>query len=111
MHRPHHHARQSPGEWSPPPGVLPAWNWHPAEATGLSPRFDRVPWWALVWFHLPFVDRYAHAWMWRHGGWDVWLSGYESPGEAGVPAPRLPGGPAPEVGAALPTPSRRLAPT
>jgi hypothetical protein len=46
-----------------------AWNWLPPE--GAAPRLDLVPWWARVWYYLPFVDRYAHAWMWRHGGWEV----------------------------------------
>ena len=50
-------------------GVLPAWNWLPSE--GVAPRLDLVPWWAWVWYHLPFIDRYAHAWMWRHGAWEV----------------------------------------
>jgi hypothetical protein len=30
-----------------------------------------MPRWVRVWFHLPFIDRYAYAWMWHHGGWDV----------------------------------------
>ena len=34
----------SPGGWTAPPGVLPAWR---------------------------LIDRYAHAWMWSHGGWEV----------------------------------------
>ena len=59
----------SPGGWTPPPGVLPAWNWLPSE--GAAPRLDLVPWWARVWYHLPFIDRYAHAWMWRHGAWEA----------------------------------------
>jgi hypothetical protein len=59
----------SPGGWTPPPGVLPAWNWLPSE--GAAPRLDLVPWWARVWYHLPFIDRYAHAWMWRNGAWEV----------------------------------------
>ena len=59
----------SPGGWIPPPGVLPAWNWLPSE--GAAPRLDLVPWWAWIWYHLPFIDRYAHAWMWRHGAWQV----------------------------------------
>jgi hypothetical protein len=59
----------SPGGWTPPPGVLPAWNWLPSE--GAAPRLDLVPWWARVWYHLPFIDRYAHTWMWRHGAWEV----------------------------------------
>jgi hypothetical protein len=59
----------SPGGWRPPPGVLPAWNWLPPE--GANPRLDLVPWWVRAWYQLPFIDRYAHAWMWRHGAWEV----------------------------------------
>jgi hypothetical protein len=59
----------SPGGWTPPPGVLPAWNWLPSE--GAAPRLDLMPWWARVWYHLPLIDRYAHAWMWRHGAWEI----------------------------------------
>jgi hypothetical protein len=59
----------SPGGWTPPPGVLPAWNWLPPE--GASPRLDLVPLWVRAWYQLPLIDRYAHAWMWRHGAWKV----------------------------------------
>jgi hypothetical protein len=59
----------SPGGWRPPAGVLPAWNWSPP--CGLTPRLDRVPLWARLWYGAPLVDRYAHAWLWQHGGWDV----------------------------------------
>jgi hypothetical protein len=59
----------SPGGWSAPAGVLPAWNWTPPP--GVEPRFDRAPLWARVWYGTPLVDRYAHAWLWYHGGWDV----------------------------------------
>lgn len=59
----------SPGGWQPPPGRLPAWNWAPPD--GLRPRLDRVPRWVQTWYAMPFIDRYAYAWMWRHGGWDV----------------------------------------
>jgi len=62
-------ARPSPGGWRPPAGSLPGWQWSPPD--GLRPRFDRVPVWVRVWYKTPFVDRYAYAWMWRHGGWDV----------------------------------------
>jgi hypothetical protein len=51
------------------PGVLPAWNWVPIE--GAKPRLDVVPWWVRVWYELPLIDRYAHAWMWSHGGSEV----------------------------------------
>ena len=59
----------SPGGWSPPPGKLPAWNWLPPG--GASPRLDLVPLWVRAWYQLPFIDRYAHAWMWRHGAWEI----------------------------------------
>lgn len=59
----------SPGGWQPPSGCLPAWNWAPPD--GMRPRLDRVPSWVQTWYKTPFVDRYARAWMWRHGGWDV----------------------------------------
>ncbi len=59
----------SPGGWSVPPGVHPAWNWTPPP--GITARLDRVPWWLRLCYYTPFVDRYACAWMWRCGGWDV----------------------------------------
>jgi hypothetical protein len=59
----------SPGGWSVPAGVRPAWNWSPPP--GIEPRLDRVPLWARLWYGTPLVDRYAHAWLWYHGGWDV----------------------------------------
>jgi hypothetical protein len=75
-HRPAHPASSwdtdatpSPGGWQPPRDRLPGWNWAPPG--GLRPRFDRLPPWVRLWYRTPFVDRYAHAWMWRHGGWDV----------------------------------------
>jgi hypothetical protein len=42
-----------------------------APPRGASPRLDLAPWWVRVWYQLPFIDRYAHAWMWRHGAWEV----------------------------------------
>jgi hypothetical protein len=30
-----------------------------------------VPWLVRVWYELPLLDRYAHARMWTHGGWEV----------------------------------------
>ncbi|MGH3302115.1 MAG: hypothetical protein ACRDOK_10620 [Streptosporangiaceae bacterium] len=59
----------SPGGWDPPAGVRPAWNWTPP--SGITPRLDRVPLWARLWYSTPLMDRYAHAWLWHHGGWDV----------------------------------------
>ena len=65
----------SPAGWRPPDGVLPAWSWTPPD--GLTPRFDRVPAWVRFWYRTPMVDRYAHVWMWKHGGWDVLPPGPE----------------------------------
>ncbi|SRR6266542_509150 len=59
----------SPGGWAPPPGVRPGWNWVPPG--GAVPRVDLMPRWVRLWYHTPFIDRFAHAWMWRHGGWEV----------------------------------------
>jgi hypothetical protein len=59
----------SPAGWTVPAGVLPAWSWVPEP--GIVPRLDRVPWWVRLWYGTPLADRYAHAWMWHHGGWDV----------------------------------------
>jgi hypothetical protein len=59
----------SPGGWTAPPGARPAWNWTPPP--GISPRLDRVPVWARLWYSTALLDRYAHAWLWYHGGWDV----------------------------------------
>jgi hypothetical protein len=59
----------SPGGWTPPRGTLPAWNWVPPE--GAMPRLDVVPRWVRVWYAIPLIDRYAHVWMWAHGGWEV----------------------------------------
>jgi hypothetical protein len=59
----------SPAGWQAPDGVLPAWSWAPPD--GLQPRLDRVPAWVRLWYHTPLADRYAYAWMWEHGGWDV----------------------------------------
>jgi hypothetical protein len=42
-----------------------------APASGASPRLDLVPLWVRAWYQLPFTDRYAHAWMWRHRAWEV----------------------------------------
>jgi hypothetical protein len=59
----------SPGGWAAPSGTLPAWNWLPPD--GARPRLDRVPGWVCLWYQIPFADRYAHVWMWAHGGFDV----------------------------------------
>ena len=62
-------AERSPAGWPVPGGVLPGWNWVPP--SGIRERLDRVPAWVRLWYRTPFADRYAYAWMWRHGGWDV----------------------------------------
>jgi hypothetical protein len=62
-------AAPSPAGWTAPPGVRPAWNWTPPD--GIVPRLDRVPLRVRLWYRMPFADRYAHSWMWWHGGWDV----------------------------------------
>ena len=67
----------SPGGWVAPANVRPAWNWTPPPA--ITPRLDRVPLWVRLWYGTPFADRSAHAWMWRHGGWDVVPPGAWSP--------------------------------
>lgn len=59
----------SPGGWRAPADVRPAWKWSPPP--GIEPRLDRVPRWVRLFYGTPLVDRYAHAWLWYHGGWDV----------------------------------------
>jgi hypothetical protein len=85
----------SPGGWTPPAGVRPMWNWTPP--SGGTPRLDLAPAWVRVWYRTPFLDRYAHSWMWRHGMWEV--SPPDKPstsdgGESGVREPRRPRPPA-----------------
>jgi hypothetical protein len=65
----------SPGGWRPPDNVLPAWSWVPP--AGITARLDRVPAWVRFWYATPLLDRYAHAWMWEHGGYDVLPPGPE----------------------------------
>jgi hypothetical protein len=59
----------SPGGWNPPSGVRPGWNWVPPG--GAVPRVDLMPRWVRLWYHTPFIDRFAHTWIWRRGGWEV----------------------------------------
>jgi hypothetical protein len=59
----------SPGGWSAPKGSLSAWNWLPP--SGAAPRVDLMPTWVRAWYRTPLIDRYAYAWMWRRGGWEV----------------------------------------
>lgn len=62
-------AEPSPAGWRTPDDVLPAWSWAPPG--GIQARLDRVPLWVRLWYATPLVDRYAHVWMWEHGGYDV----------------------------------------
>lgn len=82
----------TPGGWVPPAAVRPAWDWAPPP--GIQARADRMPRWVRVWFHLPFVDRYAYSWMWHHGGWDVVPPDEPDAGvrEPGATKPQLPVG-------------------
>ncbi|GAA2002135.1 hypothetical protein GCM10009818_11370 [Nakamurella flavida] len=85
-------AARSPAGWVAPPGVLPGWNWQPP-GHGLVTHLQGMPWWARVWRMTPFVDRYARAWMWRHGHLGIipTLAWPDEPGgSAGDRAPRLP---------------------
>ena len=59
----------SPGGWTVPLGLRPGWNWVPS--SGAVPRADLMPPWVRIWYRTPFVDRFAHTWMWSHGGWEV----------------------------------------
>src|SRR6266511_6462694 len=65
----------SPGGWTPPPGVKPGWEWVPPG--GASPRLEAMPAWVKLWYRTPFLDRWAYAWMWEHGGW--WVDPPNSP--------------------------------
>jgi hypothetical protein len=69
----------SPGGWAPPSGVRPGWNWVPPG--GAVPRVDLMPRWVRLWYRTPFIDRFAHAWMWKRGGWEV----LPPPGSSGRP--------------------------
>lgn len=79
----------SPGAWEPPSGTRPAWNWIPPDH-GLRPRLDRIPRWVRAWYRVPFLDRFAHAWMWDHGGWDIVPHPQPGPMESGVREPQVP---------------------
>ena len=79
----------SPGVWHPPEGTRPAWNWIPPDH-GLTPRLDRVPRWVRIWFRTPFFDRFAYAWMWDHGGWDIVPHIDPGPEESGDREPLVP---------------------
>lgn len=67
----------SPGHWVAPTGQRPGWDWLPEH--GASPNLRAMPRWVRVWFRTPFIDRYAHEWMWWHGGWAVLVPGDPPP--------------------------------
>jgi len=75
------------------------------------PRLDPVPWWVRAWYKTPLIDRYAHAWMWGHGGWEVHPPFAPPPGDQpGVREPRRPVLPGMQPGAAraMPTEEQEL---
>src|SRR4051812_35057608 len=80
----------SPSSWMPPAGVRPAWNWTPPY--GLTARLDQVPLWVRIWFRTPFVDRFAHSWMWYHGGWEILPPPESGQENSGGRSPLLPPG-------------------
>jgi hypothetical protein len=70
------------------------------------PRPDRAPRWVRWWYWTPLIDRYAYAWMWWHGAWDVVPPGAGVPGGGGAAGVREPGRPAgPSGTGAVPVPA------
>ncbi len=84
----------TPGGFVAPPGVLPGWDWAP-EGYGLAPRLDRVPRRVRVWYGAPWVDRWAAAWMWHHGGWELVPPPGDGDGPRGPAGDRAPPPPGP----------------
>jgi len=80
---------RSPGRWVAPPGQRPGWDWLPEH--GALPDLRGMPRRVRIWFRTPFLDRYAHEWMWWHGGWSVLVPADPPPPPAGVREPRRPG--------------------
>ncbi len=79
----------SPGHWVAPAAQRPGWDWLPEN--GALPNLRALPRWVRIWFRTPFIDRYAHAWMWWHGGWAVLVPGdTPPPPDGGVREPRRP---------------------
>ena len=80
----------SPGDWVVPAGQRPGWSWLPEQ--GALPNLRAMPRWVRVWYRTPFIDRYAYAWMWWHGGWAVPVDSEapEPPPDGGVREPRRP---------------------
>jgi hypothetical protein len=79
---------RSPGGWLVPPGRRPGWDWLPEDG-GLA-MLRGLPWWARIWYRTPFIDRYAYAWMWWHGGWAVTPKAGTPPPPVRVREPRRP---------------------
>jgi len=65
----------SPGGWTAPEGRRAGWNWTPPH--GVRLHLDRMPRWVRLLHATPFVDRFAKAYMWDHGGYDVLPPGVE----------------------------------
>jgi hypothetical protein len=82
-----HALHPSPAGWDVPVGMRPGWDWLPAP--GGVPRLRSMPRWARVWYRTPFLDRYAHEWMWWHGAWAVRAQDNDPP-PSGVREPRRP---------------------
>jgi hypothetical protein len=80
----------SPGPWTLPKRKIPGLTWTPPG--GLVPRLDLVPGRVLRGFYAPVIDRWAHMWMWRHGGFEVLVAerrrGERDPGDPDGPASR-----------------------
>lgn len=73
-----------------PRGSKPGWNWLPEDGAG--ERQDLAPGWVLWWLNLPFLDRWAHVWMWKHGCFEVTPPGDlpPPPPDSSVREPRRP---------------------
>lgn len=67
----------SPGDWIVPDGLRPGWQWLPEH--GAHANLRALPRWVRIWYRTPFIDRYAHEWMWWHGGWSVLVPADEPP--------------------------------
>jgi hypothetical protein len=73
----------SPVGKNPISPVVPAENCRPQEGARL--RFDLVPLWVLACYRLPFIDRYACAWLYQYGPWEIPIRRPETPaGHAGT---------------------------
>jgi hypothetical protein len=59
----------SPGPWTLPKRKIPGLTWSPPG--GLVPRLDLVPGRVLRCYYAPLIDRWACAWMWNHGAFEV----------------------------------------